>query len=481
LPITRKSALDLIEIYRIGWRSPVGRHKGQTATIEGNSARAFLGAVVEKSYNLRQWRAYGRTPAKYISLLFWLAAIGACVAFSVRVVALAKFAGMDSWYPMSHALDFLQHPSDKPLYQTLFFSDHVKFQYPPSALLFLDLGRRIGIATVAQYNAINALLLISTAFVFSFFTTQLFGTISYRGVTVPVGPLAFLLALRFYPDNLAFQIGQMQVGLGLIFLLACFALLNGRGWLAGCLIAIASAVKPQFLPLGLLALWRRDWRFFFGLLVASSVFLGAAIFLYGWSAHLDYLNVLQFLSRHGEVQHLNQSIGGILDRWLYHGPSLDRDPNSPMPQSAFPPYISTVYFSVILTSVVMFVWPFIIKLKGNDRISRLVAFCLAGALFTLASPIAWVHHFNVLLPAYAVAAKAVFDRWTDRRAYAWLTLLCFSLVLTGYPLVAANSATDGTHDLLQSHVFFGAMLLIIILSVETLTTPTSEKNPILSG
>ena len=48
----------------------------------------------------------------------------------------------------------------------------------------------------------------------------------------------------------------MQLGLGLLFLAACYLLLYDRRILAGALIAIAGMTKPQFLPLGLLAAWR---------------------------------------------------------------------------------------------------------------------------------------------------------------------------------------------------------------------------------
>ena len=57
---------------------------------------------------------------------------------------------------MARALDFLHGSTAGLVYQTLFFSEHVKFQYPPSALLLLDLLRRMGIGTTFQYNAANA-------------------------------------------------------------------------------------------------------------------------------------------------------------------------------------------------------------------------------------------------------------------------------------------------------------------------------------
>lgn len=404
--------------------------------------------------------------AYWVSIVIWVAGVAGCLALCVYVIARAKYSGEDSWLPMSRALDFLHGSSSDLVYQTLFFSEHVKFQYPPTGLLILDLLRWIGIRTNAGFNAINAGLLMVTGLVFAVFSVQVLGQIRYFGVRVPIGPIAFLLALRFYPNNLAFQIGQMQILLGLLFLLACWATWHDRRVLSGCLVAMAATVKPQFLPLGVLALWQKNWRFVAGLAAVATLSLALSITLYGWRTHLDYLSVLEFLSKHGEYQHLNQSIDGLLVRWLYHGPSLDRDTSGLIPQSAFPPYIASVYILTLLSSVLMLAIPFFVRAKADDRTSRLLAFCNASVLFTMASPIAWVHHYNILLPVYVVALRAVYDRWRGARALTAVALLTVSLVLTGYPLVPANDPTIPSLDILQSHVFFGALLLVAVLLTE---------------
>ena len=406
-----------------------------------------------------------------LSRIVWLTVATLCAAMSARVVMRAKLSGVNSWFPMSRALDFFHARSQGLVYQTLFFSQHVKFQYPPTALLLLDLGRKIGVGTPLQYNIANAFVLLLIGLLFALFAAKVFGRSDCSGVAVPTAPIAYFVALRFYPNNLAFEIGQMQLGLGLLFLAACYLLLYDRRILAGALIAIAGMTKPQFLPLGLLAAWRKDWRFVVGLLATTIIFATTSIWLYGWYNHLDYLSVLKFLSRHGEYQHLNQSVGGILDRWLYHGPSLDRDPNGAIPQSAFPPYIPGVYIPVLASSLAMASAPFLIKIKGTDHVSQLIGFCLAGALFTMASPVAWVHHFNVLLPGYVVGVKGIFDRWRGARAWIGLSLMGLSFFLVGYPIVAASSLTDPANNILQSHVFFGALIFVVILSVEAAAPP----------
>ncbi len=368
---------------------------------------------------------------------------------------------------MSQALSFLHASGPIGLvYQKLFFTDHIKFQYPPTALLPLDLLNLIGISSSNALNLINASLLIATGVLFAVFSNRLFGRVIWFGVRVPIEPIAFLLAVRFYPSNLAFQIGQMQIVLGLLFLLACMAFLSSRLAWAGALIGMAAMVKPQFAPLGLLALWRRQWTFFAALAAVGGGALLLSIALYGWRTHLDYFSVLDFLSKHGEYQHLNQSINGVLVRWLYSGPSLDRDPEGLIPQSAFPPFIQPVYLATLVSTLIMLAIPFVARNKEDDRISRLLAFCTASVLFTMASPIAWVHHYNILVPVYAVALRAAGDRWRGCALLTVVSLLVVSYVAVGFPIVPANAPTIPSMNLIQSHVLIGAFLLVGICLIE---------------
>ena len=84
----------------------------------------------------------------------------------------------------------------------------------------------------------------------------------------------------------------------------------------------------------------------------------------------------------------------------------------------------------------------------------------------MASPIAWVHHYNVLLPVYLVALKVAIDLFRGMRAASALLLLGTSLILTGLPLVTPYGPTVPTLNLIQSHVFVGVCLLIGVLIAE---------------
>ena len=418
--------------------------------------------------------------AKWVSRFAWAIGALACLLLSVHLISKASYSGSDSWFPMGRALAFLHAPHSGLLYQTLFFSEHIKFQYPLTSLLPLDLLNSLGITKVTQLNAINAFVLIVLGIVFGIFSVKMLGPIRIFGIRLPIMPLAFLVALEYFPDHLAFILGQLQIWLDLLFLLSCLAVLYEWRLLAGSLIGASALAKPQFALFGLLALWSRNWRFVFGFATIGVVCLVLSILLYGYRNELDYLPVLTFLSHHGEWEHMNQSVNGMLVRFLYHGPSLDLDPKGFILQSKFPPYIPAVYYPTLLSSLAMMVIPFLMRSKKDDVLSRLLQFCTAAILFTMASPIAWTHHYGILLPAYVVALKAIRDRTASEGVSlvslaAWLPLasLAVSLLLTGLALewpapVSGHPVgpTVPSMDILQSHVFIGACILVGVLLVE---------------
>ena len=96
-------------------------------------------------------------PIVAISVLGWLYAGVLQDVVPVELTSLdairVLLAGMvhgsirpDSWGPMLQALRVLHSPERDALYQTLFFSGHVRFQYPPTSLLSLDLLSRVGLS-----------------------------------------------------------------------------------------------------------------------------------------------------------------------------------------------------------------------------------------------------------------------------------------------------------------------------------------------
>jgi hypothetical protein len=401
-----------------------------------------------------------------LAVAAWVATVAVCFVASIYIISIVRFSGEDSWFPIGRALDLLHGPRSGQLYQTLFFSERIKFQYPPASLLLPDLLRSLDVSTASAYNAINGALMLVYAATLALFARRVLGRIWLLGVQLPVAPIAFLIALAFYPDYLALRLGQVQILLDFLFLLASLARLSDAKFIAGCLIGAAATVKPQFLPLVLLTLWWREWTFAAGAAIIAIPAVLLSVLLYGIDAQFDYLTVLSFLTQHGELYHLNQSVNGIVGRFLYLGPSLDIDPQGPIRQSAFPPYIPVVYFATLVTSLLLTALPFVLNPRTDDRLARLLLFSAAAILFTMATPIAWVHHYGILLPGYVVAIQAIRSRKAKGRGAIEFVVLATSFVLTGLPLAHPFAPTVRALNLLQSHVFIGACLLIGLLLAE---------------
>ena len=415
-------------------------------------------------------RTLSAVTADRLSKILWAVTAAVCAFFSVRLFMGIRADSQDSWYAMTQALDFMRYSAPGEVYETLLFSHHIKFQYPPSGLFLLEFLHWLGVDSTAKYNLINAVAMLVTGMVLAVFTRQVLGEIRTFGVRLPLGLFAYAAALKYFPSRFAFELGQIQVLLGLFFILACLAMWHGKRLAAGVLIAATASVKPQLLVFGVWALWRRDWRFIAGFAALALVGTVLAIGMYGWDAQIQYLKVLQFLSHHGECYHTNESINGILNRLLMDVPCIDSDPNadpdSPVLSSWFPPYIPAVYVATVVTSLIMIAIPFVLRAKGTDPPAMLLNFCTAAILFTMASPIAWVHHYNILLPAYVVGVKVALDCWQGRRARIAMLLFGASFILTGFRVTSPFGPTVPAHNLIQSHVFVGACLLVGLLLAE---------------
>jgi hypothetical protein len=153
-------------------------------------------------------------------------------------------------------------------------------------------------------------------------------------------------AFLFYPLMRASLLGQVQLWIDLLFTLAVICWTTKTRCLAGLLIGLACAIKPQ---MGLLLVWGLLWRereFTVGILAALVPVLLMSLWLYGIHNHIAYLDVLRFLSRHGEDYFANNSVNGILN-WY-----LSPDDNLRWYDDSFTPFNSVVYAGTMAASLI---------------------------------------------------------------------------------------------------------------------------------
>lgn len=368
----------------------------------------------------------------------------------------------DSWGPMRRAeRELAEGPADE-LYPDLFFGEHVKFQYPPTSLLWFAPLRdwpADRLALVANL-ACWVLILGSAVPLERIYSRAL---AEYAGQADPARSeraartvLALLYTLGFYPIVRGWWGGQIQSLLYLLFTLALWSWLARRKAVAGSLVGLIATIKPQ---LGLLLVWgllRRERRFSAGLAATVGSVGVASLASYGWADHVDYLRVLSYIGRHGESYAPNQSVNGVLHRLLHEGNNLH------WAGHAFAPFDPWVYAGTLLSSLLLvgaaLFWR---RPRSTERSAQVATLDLSVAAlsFTMASPVVWQHHYDVVLPVLAVALVAA--RGAGRRRAVLAVASAFVLVGTYTTLV--DRFADTRWNVLQSYLFAGALLALATL------------------
>ena len=381
--------------------------------------------------------------------------------------------GVDSWRPMAQAYAIALPGAPDRLYQRLFFERHVKFIYPPTALL-LSRAFDLVLPRSAWSGALNALSWLSVILAVGFFAALLDRELARssppasRAERMVRLALAALFGLCFYPLLKAYTLGQMQVVVNAAFAAFLWCWLSGRRIAAGALVALMAAVKPQY---GLFALWglaRGEWRFAAAAALAGLALLAWSVASFGFANHFDYLRVLAHVGRHGEAYWPNQTVNGFLNRLLGNGESAFWDPSN------YPPFHPVVYAgtlagSLALLAVGLFAPP------GFRRRGDAVDLAGFACALTLASPLAWEHHYGVLLPILAVALAAALERRSKGRA-TWPVLALCALVASNY-WDALGRLSGTVWNPLQSLLFAAALALLALLIAMRRgdSSPTGEK------
>ena len=388
-----------------------------------------------------------------------LAAAGQRTTLDDTALFLRGIAGVDSWGPMAQAYALATNEPAQPIYQRLFYEHHIKFIYPPTALLLIR-ALDLGVERSSWGAALNVLSWLCVALAIGFSAALLDRAL--RSASPPASraeraariALVVAFGVCFYPLVKAYTLGQMQVVVNACFAAFLWCWLTGRHVAAGVLVAAMAAVKPQY---GLLALWglvRGEWRFTAAAAAAGLALLALSVARFGLADHVDYLRVLAHVGRHGEAYWPNQSANGFLQRLLGNGESAAWSP------TVYPPFHPVVYAGTLATSVALLVAGLFAPPRCEKRGDALDLAGFALAL-TLASPLAWEHHYGVLLPVLALLLAASLE-WRVWGAATWPLLALCALIASNYWHVLGG--LSGTvWNPLQSLLFVAALVLLALL------------------
>lgn len=371
-------------------------------------------------------------------------------------------SGADSWWAMSEAFDYLKDNPYGMVYQETLFNKGIKFQYPTTSLLLLDFIRAQAPIVTWQtiYDALN---------LFSIYLIPILAFIQYKLYYKNIEDgyaenlpdfdrftgyfLAMSSILIFYPLVFSVYLGQIQTGILLLTALAFLSFSKKQYMLTGILFGVCICIKPQWVLIVLWACIRKQWSMVLGAITVAIVFCLISIYLYGLNNFFDYLNILSFLSKHGESYYINQSINGLINRSLHNGINNEFIFNS------IPPYNPLVHYATLVFNFSIIVFVMAWRRRSTPNLVDLSIVVLG---LTLASPIAWNHHYTVLIPIFAVItpivlSKNIFGKWS-------LPTMIILWLLTSQNYEAfTNQLSDTGWNFLQSTLFFGALMLFLVL------------------
>jgi hypothetical protein len=367
--------------------------------------------------------------------------------------------GNDSWRFMEAAVAYAKTrtPASATIYDELFFNRHLKLLYPPTALLFLDVlngSPHVGLSTTTTLNALSIAAILITALL----TAAIFRRLgplharaneSSRLDAIAQSVAVVSLSLTFYPVVKGYGLGQIQVLLNALFSFAIWCWIVERRGAAGAAVGLMALVKPHYAALLAWTAVRRQWRATTIGVAVMIVAIACSVAVFGWRDHAAYLRVLLFASHRPEAYYPNQSIGGAVERWLGDADSAhwsDRD---------YPPFHPTVYCVTTAFSIAIV----LMALLGPSRRARsgnVLDFGLFALAMTIGSPVAWEHHYGVMLPVFATALCVALDFEAGRGRLMWLAA---SYVLSANFFPFTNEFAGTPLRILQSLLLAGALLL----------------------
>lgn len=358
--------------------------------------------------------------------------------------------GTDSWLPMLGSLAYFHAHPEVPIYSVKLYDTLI---YSLVSLLPLALLEKLGLNgnAMLRFLAWSSWLAVwAMGGISALLAKKL---LSRREAKLSLASIAaiFLGALFFYPLIKGVGLGQAQTFLSLLFGLLIYLWSTGRERSSGVVVAALAMVKPQFV---LVLIWmavRRRWNAFWSGMIFAALMFGVAAAVFGLHNNLDYIPVLASLSHKAQSHYANQSLFGTLNRMVFNGENLDYHPY------VYSPYIPWIYYTTVLSSLAMFALALFYpwgSFKGSTADLAVI-----GITSVAASPMAWEHHYGIVFPIFAWLWFS-YGCWQQHRP--WLLGLSYflcSTFLTPTKLLASIPVLN----ILQSYLYFGALLLAFLL------------------
>lgn len=375
----------------------------------------------------------------------------------------------DSWDPMHIASDYWdKHNTNGRIYTDNLIAQNIRFQYPPVTLFIPQFVNQLNISNNVFYAACTYLFILITALsLFKIVQCSMVGHMQSRlpwkeQLYLFLGLLA--LTVLYFPILQGAVFGNIQIWLNALFAISLICMIKNKYLWVGVLIGLAATVKPQFGLLLVWAMFRKNWSFMKGFLLACGLITLVGVIAFSIENHIDYLNALRYLSQHGESYHHNQSLNGLLNRMFgVASPDLYNNLSLIYLYQPFPPYNPWVYFPTLISSVLIIGLCLLVKRPATQE-ATLVDYCLMSLGLTLASPITWIYHYGLLLPI-SVVLLTLFClklKETDTTKMLFRVFaVCFLITSLSIPFVEYVYHTY--LNVVQSYYYFAALGMFLVL------------------
>jgi len=353
----------------------------------------------------------------------------------------------DSWLPMMKSLDYFKaHPTlpiyDAKLYDTLIYS--LASELPLVAM------RKIGMSDLWMLRALAVASFLAVWGVAAVSMVMGRWLLRRRGeaLTWPAAIAVVLATLGCYPLIKGYSLGNAQTFLSFGFTVLLLLWTKGQERWAGVLAAMLTAVKPQFVLLLVWMFVRKKWGAAWAFLASGAVLLAMSVAVFGWHNNLDYIGVLAGLSHKAQSHYANQSMFGTINRMIFNGENIAYTPYVYTPVIVWVYRVTVVTSLVLVGLVLLYPWR---KLRGSTA-----DIAAMGIASVAASPMAWEHHYGIVV---GIAAWAWFAHacWMKKRP--WVLGLAVFLCLNFLPVFNHLSDVRGW-NILQSYLYIGALMLM---------------------
>jgi hypothetical protein len=259
--------------------------------------------------------------------------------------------------------------------------------------------------------------------------------------------IAPLLTMIFFAINI--HLGQSNIIMLLAIIMAAYYLLKGKNLLTGLWLGFAMAYKVTPLFFVFYLLLKRKFKaafysvLFFGLftVVAPMIFYSPArtiSFVESWSKMVlePFIKGEKVKSTNVNYYHSNQSLDAFLNR---HLTTYGEEEYGGMHNFLNPAYFTEGQVSTISKVLKLFIVALLAFLAIKSRTVNNRVYPFEIALFLMAilfiSPVSWVNHYILILPAYVVAVNEILildksDR--GRKLLLWSMIIGTAIMHIGW-------------------------------------------------